>query len=106
MHLTERETACVQALEETIHKKECELHEHYCQMGKSLLEMAEGEQRSINRLVDEIIAARSELVLVKGQIECPECTAYNDADSRYCKRCGAKLAGPEEEQETKKESVE
>lgn len=78
-------------LEEDIRRKECELHKRYSQMGKSLLEMAEGEQRTINRLVDEIIERRAELVQIKGQRECPACTAYNDADSRYCKRCGGKL---------------
>ncbi|MGD9560622.1 MAG: hypothetical protein AB7V55_08470 [Oscillospiraceae bacterium] len=91
--------ARLEALEERIHKKECELQQHYSQMGKELLEMAEGEQRVVNRLVDEIIEARAQLVNVKGQKECPTCTAYNDADSRYCKRCGAALNEPKEEAE-------
>ena len=91
MHNAETDATRMQALEDTIHQKECELQKHYSQMGKSLLEIAEGEQRVINRLVDEIIEARSELVQIKEQKNCPACTAYNDADSRYCKRCGARL---------------
>lgn len=88
-----------QELEETVREKECELHRRYCQMGKSLLEMAEAEQRAINTLVDEIIEARSRLAQNRGQLECPGCTAYNDADSQYCKRCGIKLERYEKRKE-------
>lgn len=91
MHMNARDRARMRALEEDIRRKECELHKRYSQIGKSLLEMAEGEQRTTNRLVDEIIQARAELVQIKGQRECPACTAYNDEDSRYCKRCGNKM---------------
>lgn len=93
----------VHEIEEEICLKECELHRHYSQLGKSLLEMAEVEQRIINCLVDEIIAARIKLVQVKGQLECPQCTAYNDSDSRFCKHCGARLGAAidkEEDNET------
>lgn len=91
MQMDASERARMQELEDSIRQKECELQKHYSQMGKSMLEMAEVEQRIVNRLVDEIIEARAELVEIKEEQECPECMAYNDADSRYCKRCGAKL---------------
>lgn len=91
MYRNKIEKSRIQTLENIIHQKECELQRHYSQLGKSLLATAEGEQRIINRLVDELIEARAELVEFKGQQECPSCTAYNDADSCYCKRCGTSL---------------
>ena len=101
MQQNPNEEGRMRQLEGEIHQKECELQKRYSQMGKSLLEMAEGEQRAINRLVDEVIEARAELAQIKLQRECPKCTAYNDADSRYCKRCGARL--DEMKTETEKE---
>lgn len=98
--MNERETQRTDELEEQIHSKEVELQKHYSQMGKDLLTMAEGEQRIINGLVDEIIAARTELSALKGQRECPHCLGYNDAGSYYCKRCGRQLSAAKEEKET------
>lgn len=80
-------------LESVLSKKEQELNELYCDMGKSLLEMAENEQRVANRLVDEIIALRKKLVRARKSVQCAECLAYNAADSNYCSRCGSRLAG-------------
>lgn len=90
----------IRELEEDISRKEDELIKRYCDFGKCLLELAEDEQRTVNRLVDEIIENRAELVKIKGQKQCPECTAYNDADSRFCKRCGELLPEPNKEKET------
>jgi len=41
-------------LEETLAEKEHKLQALYCQMGKSILEIADGERNTVNTLVDDI----------------------------------------------------
>ena len=82
-------------LEAVLSKKERELNELYCEMGKSLLELAENEQRVANRLVDEIIALRKKLVRAHNSVQCPECLAFNAAGSNYCSRCGSRFENGE-----------
>lgn len=86
----------IRQTEEELIKLELELQAHYCQMGKSILELADTEQKAIGRLVDEIIKCRKRLARRRQEIECPQCTAYNTADSIYCKRCGAMLQKTQE----------
>ena len=85
------ELAEVQRLEASLCEMEAALNEHYRDIGKSLLEFAEKEDREINQLVDQIIETRRQLTALQGQVLCPACLAYNDPVSRYCSRCGAKL---------------
>lgn len=91
----------IQAMEEELHRKEEELQAHYIQMGKSLLELADGEQRTIDHLVDDIIATRTRLAEARDERRCPACCLFNTADSRFCKHCGAKLTPPTENTEKK-----
>lgn len=81
----------VVSLEESLARMETELHAHYCQMGKSLLELAEGEQKNVDALIDDIIKTRKKLVVARHEIECPECMTFNSEDSKYCRRCGTFL---------------
>lgn len=85
------ESAELMQLEEALAKKEHKLQALYCQMGKSILEIADGEQKTIDALVDDIIETRQKIVAIKHEIECPECMTYNPDDSRYCRRCGTPL---------------
>lgn len=78
-------------MEEKLRKLEHTLQRRYSEMGKGLLEMADQEQREIDRLVDEMIAIRKELAQAKNELRCESCTAFNPPDSNYCRRCGAKL---------------
>lgn len=48
-------------LEERLAILEDELNNHYCQIGKIVLEFANKKQPLINSLVDEIIAVRKKL---------------------------------------------
>lgn len=82
----------IETLEKTLNQLEHELQAHYSDMGKSLLELAGHEQKEVNRLVDDIIAARRQLSAVRHEVECPACTALNTPDARYCKHCGQRLA--------------
>lgn len=82
----------VTRMEEKLDELEQQLQCHYCDMGKSILEMARQEQREINRLVDEIIKTRKALAQARCEVQCEECMAFNPPDSRYCRRCGARLA--------------
>lgn len=78
-------------LEENLEILENSLYEHYYLMGKRLLEMADAEQVTVNRLVDEIIKTRRRLSVARREKHCPVCTTPNDNDSDFCKRCGNKL---------------
>lgn len=77
--------------ERELEKLEATLYDYYCDVGKAVLENAEAESRKINDLVDQIIEKRKKLVVMRQEIECPECGVYNDSDSVHCKRCGQKL---------------
>lgn len=78
-------------LEEALIKKEYQLQALYCRMGKSILEIADIEQKSVDALVDDIIEIRKKIVAAKHEVQCPECMVYNPHDSRYCRRCGTSL---------------
>jgi ribosomal protein L40E len=75
-------------LEEALARKEHRLQELYCQMGKSILEIADSEKKTIDALVDDIIETRKKIVAIKHDIQCQECMTYNPDDSKYCRRCG------------------
>ena len=81
----------IQRLEPSLSEMEAALNEHYCDVGKSLLELAEKEDKEINQLVDQIIETRRQLTALQKQVRCPSCLSYNDSDSRYCNHCGTKL---------------
>lgn len=83
----------IEMMEKTLGQMERELQNRYSEMGKSLLELADHEQREIGALVDGMIDLRRQLFTAKGEIECEFCTAFNPADARYCKNCGNKLMG-------------
>lgn len=87
----EVEIAQLPQLEEALAKKEHELQELYYQMGKRILEIADGEQKTIDTLVDDIIGIRKKIVAIKHDIQCWECMTYNPKDSRYCRHCGISL---------------
>lgn len=85
-------------LEETLARLEHKLQARYSEIGKSLLELAAQEQKEVNRLVDEIIAARKKLAQGKRQVRCGQCLALNQPGSAYCCQCGEKLCAlPQEE---------
>ena len=71
--------------------KEHELEEKYCDVGKSIMDKLEKENQEIGHMVDEVIQLKRKLINAKGQIRCPACYQYNEADSIYCSRCGKKL---------------
>lgn len=79
------------ALEEELHNLENKLTEQYCQMGKTVLELAENEKAVTDKLVDEIIEIRLRLSAEREELECESCACLNDSDSLYCKRCGNKF---------------
>lgn len=81
----------VQRLEQSLGEMEAALNEHYCDIGKSLLELAEKEDKEINQLVDRIIETRRQITALQKKARCPVCLTYNSADSRYCSHCGKKL---------------
>lgn len=81
----------MQRLEQSLCAMETALNEHYCDIGKSLLELAEKEDKEINQLVDQIIETRRRIAALQKQVRCPGCLSYNDPDSRYCSHCGTKL---------------
>ncbi|MDL2214098.1 zinc ribbon domain-containing protein [Clostridia bacterium OttesenSCG-928-O13] len=87
-------------MENELDKLEGELQGRYRDMGKGLLELADQEQREIDRLVDEIVKTRKKLTRARHEIQCDECTAFNPPDSRYCRRCGAKLPMADNKKET------
>lgn len=77
--------------EARLRRLEQELYDHYYQLGKSLLELAEQEQRQISKIIEKIIEARNRLAVAKEEKSCPYCMTFNDSDSVFCKRCGQKL---------------
>lgn len=83
-------------LEELLIRKEISLQELYSQIGKSIMEIAISERENVDKLVDEIIEIRRQTAAARRDIECPLCTAQNQADSRFCRKCGAPLEGEEE----------
>jgi hypothetical protein len=70
---------------------EATLNEHYCNVGKQLLEMAEQEDREINNLVDKIIEIKKQLYELDRTVQCPSCLLMNSSESRYCSHCGNEL---------------
>ena len=81
------------ALEVQLARTELEMQEHYRQFGREMLELADREQRSIDRLLEQMARLRAQLTQEKRQISCPYCGCCGDADSIYCKRCGHKMKG-------------
>ena len=84
------------SMEQALSRLEADLQVRYSNMGKRLLELAEQEQREVNRLVDDMISIRKKLANAKHEIQCDHCLAFNAADSKYCKRCGAKITASDE----------
>lgn len=81
----------VYRLEHDLSELEAELNDHYCTLGKQMLEAAEREDREINQLVDQIIKTRQQLSALRQTIRCPNCLSQNGSNSRYCSHCGKKL---------------
>lgn len=82
----------IQRMEEELSVSEAKLQMRYSQMGKSLLEMAEDEQKAVDQLVDKIIRLKKQISAAKNERRCPECMVLNSSDNNYCRHCGAKLA--------------
>lgn len=81
----------VARMETALEEMEQALLARYSDVGKSVLELAEGEQRQVNALVERIVRARRQLARARGEVQCGECMTLNTPDSRYCKRCGHPL---------------
>ena len=96
----------VARLEQKLDKMELELQLRYCEMGKNLLELADTEQRAIDRLLERIVAARRQLARAKHETQCPACLCYNTPDSLYCRKCGEKLPPAQEEKETEEDGTQ
>ena len=86
-----KQAAEIRRLSQSLDEMEAALSEHYCDIGKSLLELAEKEDKEINRLVDQIIETRRRLTVLQKKVQCPDCLTYNSSDSRYCSHCGKNL---------------
>ena len=80
----------IERLTRQLDHKEHELEEKYCDVGKSIMDKLEKENQEIGHMVDEVIQLKRKLIKAKGQIRCPACYQYNEADSIYCSRCGRK----------------
>jgi septal ring factor EnvC (AmiA/AmiB activator) len=80
-----------QRLERNLNKMETTLNEHYCNIGKQLLEMVEQEDHEINELVDKIIETKKQLYELNQTVQCPSCLLMNSSESRYCSHCGNEL---------------
>lgn len=89
-HLREKKKAA-QDLEGQIIDMEQELMQSYCDLGKSVLDIAEAEGRKTNALVDQIIRKKKRLMDMRGETQCDACGLYSEADSRYCRHCGNKI---------------
>jgi hypothetical protein len=89
--MEQRRNENVQRLERDLSKMEISLNEHYCNIGKQLLEMAEQEDQEINNLVDKIIEIKKQLYELHLTVQCPSCLLKNSSDSRYCRHCGNEL---------------
>jgi hypothetical protein len=59
--MEQRRDEDVQRLERDLNKMETTLNDHYCNVGKQLLEMAKREDQEINNLVDKIIDVKKQL---------------------------------------------
>lgn len=81
----------IQRLTRQLDHMEQELMEKYCDVGKFVLEKIEKENREVDRLVDQVIQVKKELMKAKGEIQCSNCYQYNEPGSLYCNRCGEKL---------------
>lgn len=82
----------IKRMEQELSKMEYDLYEQYYEVGKSILEKAEQENKRINDLVEQIIETRRKLSEAKQEKYCPKCAASNDHGGLYCKRCGARLS--------------
>ena len=89
----------IKQMEQELSKLEHNLWKEYYEAGKGILEIAEQENKRINSLVDKIIETRRKLAETKQEKCCPECTASNDHNSLYCKRCGARLPDTDDTKE-------
>lgn len=89
----------IEELEQSLRRLECDLQAYYQEAGKNLLEVADQQQKEVNKLVDNIILTRKQLSIARHEIECDDCLAFNPADARYCKRCGKKLTPAEQKGE-------
>jgi predicted DNA-binding ribbon-helix-helix protein len=94
MHMTDtkNQDQTIQTLERNLHEMEAALEEHYCTVGKQLLEVAEREDHEINQLVDRIIEAKKQLSALQQEVRCPHCFAMNARGSNYCSACGQKIS--------------
>lgn len=90
-NIAKKDDKRTQILERTLRQREMELKSHYIQIGKHLLEIAEREQKEVNRLVDDIIRIRKTLVHTQHAIQCTNCFSFHAANSRFCSFCGKKL---------------
>lgn len=81
----------IEQLEATLRALQESVTEHYCQIGKQLIEVANAEKVRIDSLVDQIIRIRHELAILRKEKECSYCATQNDHDSVYCKRCGKRI---------------
>lgn len=94
----------IRCLEQSLSEMEAQLNEHYCDIGKSLLELAEKEDKEINHLVDQIIETRKQISILQKQVRCPNCLSYNTPDSHFCSHCGMKLKKEETDHDRSKKS--
>lgn len=81
----------IEHMEQQLEGMEARLQQQYCETGKAVLEIADNEQKEINSIVDEMIRLRRRIAEAKGDVQCADCMAYNDAGSKYCNRCGSRL---------------
>lgn len=89
--ISEKKRQEIEYLTWQLDQKEQELQEKYCDVGKSIMEKIEKENKEIDHMVDEVIQLKRKLVKAKGQIRCPNCHQYNEPGSSYCSSCGKKL---------------
>ena len=92
----DRQSFNEEELEKSLGELEIELHDRYCQMGKSLMDLADSEGREIDKILDRIIDTKKKLSGIRREISCEQCFTLNEADNRYCKNCGAKLGFPDD----------
>lgn len=84
----------VDTLDSKLKLLESDLIEHYCQIGKLVLELCECKTEEIGRVVDDIIETKRRLILLRGETRCDRCLTVNTGDSKFCKHCGETLDGP------------
>lgn len=83
--------ADINSIEENLNSLESELQNHYSQMGRTVLELADHEQRIIDELIAEIIELKTAIHQKRNEIQCPNCMKFNAAESNYCRFCGEAL---------------